>query len=1162
MKQQGKGVKDRMDQFEQSIDGFKCNGTCKKEVCEDSSYNRICSECYISTEASTHTRRCFMTGEYCSQKTNIQRERNRLYKKNREGHISISAFIIMNFSDMSDVVYKWRIEAFIKSLKKYLSVDTESKKLYCNADKNDIRIGTVPVEEIKVIRSDSDPASNYVICSRICQQMQIADLIIVDVSSQNPNVFYEFGMAVALDKLILPICFSESFYKIEYPEPVQKMKPAKRKKAEHHIGCYPWQKNLFEYYGIRYKQQEKKKGKEIKYLDFCKAVKEEKGFADLQYNCFPYDAEIVIERKGKKKSKKIGKVIYEKLREQYNRAGVHDNTLVVYTMEGFLNEEQAGQCIVNFYHCITERMQKEQCFCGERVGVLVQENVIPESDKDAKKQRNLLYNVGEIIHIGVNQATYLAAKEKVESEDVYKTPEILKPEMEKGFTLGFKKDVVRFVKGHIRNRGMIIYPNNPVYVDRIKNMMPDDIFGDGEGQCYPLNAFCLYHVMLKNLRYTNEIVVDITNNCLQSLFWLGAAHGSEIYAITVKHELSEKEREIMLENPIDMSRNVFDVSGLWTAYYYSYDTEGFYHQLALAQFGIEKHSKIIPSNVSWHGAKRWEYFEHDDQEEDELFDSEKKSPKEESSSNKQKKDSSSDTPEEENEKDELQEKKLALESYYRRRFWNTMLRYNRLRIYLSQYDDTVESNKECDNTDKKDEKEEKERKNEPRVRAAKWDIDAASSLSHYLSKRSIIGEYIVLTLPKKEIDAEAKNVNFICVGDPTTPFEESLPKIIYEKFNSNSQNDKSINRIHKHFQAKQKIAAEGCEKNMKEIQIKGFSDLEQKEKGVFMYLPWADCMMCKSRPKEKTQKNCQCDISQLGTVLENCPWNADFSHTEIAQLILWRDDGSENKNNKHFRVSIVGSSGPATFGLSSLFVDEDQKLRDFLKKEKPQEGEEPQEDENSQEGKQNMLLYDLQARVREKIYALLMEELKKEIMSILKKTDGKAADHGRLEVYCKLVLYAVHSYLSTVLYRYFLPFLTEKDFHCIYNGIFIFLNSMKAARQSPFCLDYIPGPEEEQCPAISNDGVQKIIDMIPKKVRTFLEEFKGLEAFYEVEVDLKKENEEENKEENKEENENVAKDVREVKLIRAMKRYAENEQEIYFFMIPSNETKEETAYDS
>lgn len=61
----------------------------------------ICKFCFASTEASIHSRRCFMTGAYCSKQPNIQRERKQLHEDGQ-----ITAFVVMNFSDMSDVVYK------------------------------------------------------------------------------------------------------------------------------------------------------------------------------------------------------------------------------------------------------------------------------------------------------------------------------------------------------------------------------------------------------------------------------------------------------------------------------------------------------------------------------------------------------------------------------------------------------------------------------------------------------------------------------------------------------------------------------------------------------------------------------------------------------------------------------------------------------------------------------------------------------------------------------------------------------------------------------------------------------------------------------------------------------------------------------------------------
>lgn len=1035
----------------------KCSGNC-----EDKGFGlKVCQTCYISTENSTHTRRCFMSGEYCSQKTNIQRERKKLYEsKDSEGKekLTISAFVIMNFSDMSDVVYKWRIEIFVKSLAKYLYMDMKNKRLYCSVKKNANIAGMKKVDRIKVVRSDSSPASNYVICSRICQQIQIADLVIVDVSLQNPNVFYEFGMAVALEKLILPICFSESFYKLEFPDKIKKLELKNKKDIDtldtiqNHIGCYPWRKNLFEYYGIRFKQNDEEN--KPYYLKYKKAVNQLYGFSDRQYKQFPYDEKI---QTGENKQKRTGKIIYNKLREQYNHATKQDNTLVVYTMEGFLNEDQAGLCIVNFYHSITERMQREQCFCGERVGVLVQGHVIPDSDKDAKNERYLLYNVGEIIHIGVNQATYLAAKEKVQAEDDSILKYITKKTQDNGASETYQKEIRRFVREHIGNRGMIVYPDNPVYVERIKNQMTPDILEVDNTQCNALKAFCLYHVMLRTLCYTNELVVDITINSPQSLFWLGAAHGAEIYAITVKNELSEKERKIVEGDMKNIDRNIFDVAGLWTAYYYSHDTEGFYHQLALAQFGIEKHSKIIPSDATWHGFKKWEYLGINEE------DDEKYEEKEEGDIKKQTKD-----------KEIRTKSRAALESYYRRRFWNIMLRYNRLRIYLFQHNDQ----------DAKD--------HNPRRRVAKWDMDAVSELSHYLSKRSVIGEYVLISLPDEEKDEVAEEVNYICVGQYANPLKEKLTERIHNMCENREEADKNINIIHDHID-KKFDCSECIETGFK---IKGFMRMgENDEKeGVFSYVTWASCERCSLT--ENMSDNMVLDkLPDENKKYEKCPLKGRSVHTEIAQLILWREDGEKGKNNQHFRVAINGSSGPATYGLSSLFVDEDQMFFDFQTK--------------TETDNENMypLLYELQEKVRNKVYSLMMEKLEDRILNTLNRTEEaleiqSKKNNKRLKRYCNLVLYSVFSYLKTVFYRYFLPFLTEKDINRIRNDIYMFLNSMKIARQSPFCLDYVAQPKEEskQCPVISNDGVKDIIRMIPGEVAEMLERFKGLEAFYKVEV--------------------------------------------------------------
>lgn len=703
------------------------------------------------------------------------------------------------------------------------------------------------------------------------------------------------------------------------------------------------------------------------------------------------------------------------------------------------------------------------------MGVLVQNQVIPDSDKDAKQERHLLYNVGEIIHIGVNQATYLASKEKVLAEDVL--PELSKErKLQPEFTLDDdrKRELRRRIKEFIGNRGMIIYPDYPVYVKRITNKATPDILKNIEENigCGIADFFCLYHVMLRNLRYTNEIVVDITNNCLQSLFWLGAAHGSEVDAMTVKQELSEKERIIIEGSTKESNRNVFDVSGLWTAYYYSYDTEGFYHQLALAQFGIEKHSKIIPADVKWHGFKRWEYlklYEPDDEENIQ-----------ENAGGKNKEDSAEDTSESKAKEDARKKNRLALESYYRRRFWNAMLSYNRLRIYLPQHDDT----------DTKD--------GDPRLRAAKWDMDAVSGLTHYLSKRAVIGEYLALTMPKSAKDPVAKNVNFIRIGQPVEPLGEKLTDYIFKKIQGDSKyKGKNINIVHQYYgeNGKNGETITYKEEPKIEVQVKGFTCMNQENATKFLrYHPWSGCEKC-----EHNKENMGNGILDAYPVLDkraNCPFIGKSAHTEIAQLILWREDG-EMKGNRHFRVSLVGSSGPATFALSSLFVDEGQKLCDFLNDNRNGKRNRVEQD--------NCLLYELQKKVRKTIDNIVMQNLKREIEKKISPLEENLSDKQRK--YVILVLYTIHSYLSTVLYRYFLPFLTEKDIHRIESGITIFVNTMRAAKQSPFCLNYRSGVEQNSTdPEISNQCINEIVDLIPGQIINVIEDFRGLEAFYKVEV--------------------------------------------------------------
>lgn len=1027
-----------------------------------------CTRCFISTEECNQSRRCFMTGEYCSKQTKIQKERREQYEKNR-----ITAFVIMNFSDMSNVVYKWRLHDYIESLKIHFAFSNDKKRIYCSKGKimeeATLKNKIVPIERINVVRADTDPASNYIICSSICQQMQIADLVVVDVSTQNPNVFYELGMAVALGKMILPICYSESYYKMVVPDKVKNH--AMYKTIEHHIDCYPWRKKLFEYYGIRYKREIKseinlnldKENARTHYLEYDSATSTEYEFSDIQYSRFPYH-----ENREKENSQiNIGKEIYNKLRDQYNGANEKDNTLVVYTMDGFANKEQAGECIINFYHDITARMRQEKCFCGDRVGVLVQGNVIPEEDKDTRGQLNLFYSVGEIIHIGVNQATYLAAESKLKTDDFMPLKsehelEVSMTEQTNKITKMQADNIIRYVKGHIRNRGLLIYPNNPVYVSRVKNGIHGDIFSNevqGEKEvcnCCNMDAFCLYHIMLKTLRYTNQMVVDISDNCLQSLFWLGVAHGSDIYAITVLHEQSEKERKEITGSSEKKTRNVFDVAGLWTAILRSNDTDGFYEQLALAQKGIENHSKLMTKNKKEYQKRlqeKWEVYEQEYIKNEllTLY------------------------------KEEKQEKDLALESYYRNRFWRPMLRYNKLTIYLPQAYSIDTSNQE------------------PKGYTSKWDFEAISLLSNYLSKRTVIGEYKIDALNPQKGAEDAQRMNYISIGEDVHPLGEKLQDYIWRKIKDNNGTI--------HNQLKISDEKSKCEKI-----CKGFVQLGDTDKGIFTHHTQSKCSLCKKefqcnicghRAYWMETKHCKKKYFYSVQDAKNCICQIAGckEHIEIGQLILWREDSESLHDRSYFRVALTGSSGPATLALAAIFVGEDQK-EEFFKSKQGGGKENPVE-------YKKILLCELQKKVRKSF----MDEFMNEIDSILrndlkyneiKESSMNAKDKRenlvRLERYIELVKYTISSYLSTVLYKYFLPFLSEKDVNCIYNGMYTFVNSMRIDNESPFIENAQSNVDPSFSTVISNEEVKKIVGEIPKCLLSLLERFRGIEAFYEVRV--------------------------------------------------------------
>ena len=1059
--------------------------------------NSVYQYCEKSTQYSIHSRRCFMTGELCSKQSSVHRERERLHSKNQ-----INAFVVMNFSDMSDVVYKWKLRSFIESLKQYLFLKKESDydhdgqlkttTIACVAHGKENLPGCeedwVPVEQIHVIRADSNTESNYVICDRVCQQMQIADLVIVDVSVENTNVFYEFGMAAAFGKLILPICYNESFYQMHIPEAAkafleeERRKQAQevyttehpkddpkleslRKMIEHHIDCYPWRRKLFEYYGIRYR----KGNSEVGYTSYKDITNPVLGFSDIQYTRFPYDhkfendwaipMEVEVpkdwetekEKSERKENpyyfdvvydedrKKVGYHLYNRLRASYNQKAAEGNvpspfnTLVVYTMDSVLNGEQAGQCIINYYRNMTARIREEYCFCGDRVGILGQSNKILDDPKDTKTDQKLMYKVSDIIRIGMNEATHMATQKKIKTEDYLATD----PGADKNEQ--WTEEAIRFVKEHIRNRCIPAYPDEPIYVKQLQTGVQKDVLRlenaaapnvDEQEQAARKHFFNLFHVMLHTLSYTNEIVVDLSRNSLQALFWLGVAHGSDVHAITVRHMPTEQELKRIEETEPSSERHIFDVAGLWTAILRSSDTDGFYQQLTKAQVGIEQSNKLIlPDSEKYQERVMDQYHapspymkggyssfqdrlkNMSEKNADELdADDAKKMLKLLRSIG-------------ENERlckiwealtEQNQKESEQLESYYRTCFWRRMLRQNALHLYIPEKKGRTEGDKEpC------------------RVNIS-WDVNATTELSHYLSKRLMIGSYRQTMLRETDPQPDVKKQNFITIGNDTKPFRAKSAASGEDASDSRqtlvdyARDELKSNQLRRMME--KEVSCPRGKQTDEKMKVRGFFAEENalKEGDFFAWFPTTSCIKNMKNnqpgdPKENTEENrihfapeCPKDIKSCGcsgTKQENA------CYKQLAQLVLWREISDENRKEMRFWVSMVGVSGPATLALTTLLVNPDQQEELFKRNGKP--------NPTDADGKKppQHLLNRLQSRIR--------SDFLKKYNELLERRMG--GDQ------LKKVTYSTNLYLSTVLYQYFFPFLTRADEMRITNGMRAFL---------------------------------------------------------------------------------------------------------------------------
>ena len=172
--------KSKKKQPAESVKNEKAEGSvskCAQDVSEDktkriavSTKGDIDLETFKNICRKPHNtmKRCFMTGKPCVYAEIIRRRDQEVH----ESESQPSGFVAMPFRPNLNAFYSWSLSRLFQT--KY------------GADAQVLN------------RADQVRRTGYVICEKICRKIQESSFIVIDVSINNPNVFYEFGLAYGL----------------------------------------------------------------------------------------------------------------------------------------------------------------------------------------------------------------------------------------------------------------------------------------------------------------------------------------------------------------------------------------------------------------------------------------------------------------------------------------------------------------------------------------------------------------------------------------------------------------------------------------------------------------------------------------------------------------------------------------------------------------------------------------------------------------------------------------------------------------------------------------------------------------------------------------------------------------------------------------------------
>ena len=340
-----------------------------------------------------------------------------------------------------------------------------------------------------------------------------------------------------------------------------------------------------------------------------------------------------------------------------------------------------------------------------------------------------------------------------------------------------------------------------------------------------------------------------------------------------------------------------------------------------------------------------------------------------------------------------------------------------------------------------------------------------------------------------EADKNADSLNFICIGDGLTPLnKQSFSSYIFEKIGENECEYKGCNVIHEAKRIEVQCEKCGNAGTASVRNYKGFMQKNHNQQAIYTQHPTAKCVSCQDRLNKNNDGDLVNSLTELGKDVEkqSCGLKYGDTHSQLAKLILWRDFVKEH-GRTFYRVEINGSSGPATYGLSTLFVDDTQKKQVY--------GE-------IKEWKEHNLLCELQRKIREKLMEIYLGELEKKLNTISWRLaqDSGEVEEAQWKRYISLVKHAISLYLSTVFYRYFFPFLSEEDIEHICNSAENYVIAMEAEKVSPFAKGTPGNFDPQYVLVLSDDNVSEAAKKVIEVLRSVLIRFRGIEAFYQIKV--------------------------------------------------------------